>query len=446
MSVNEELIRQLQDSGVEFVRITYSDMHGYPRGKDIPLEYFKDVIEDGQAFCIANIVDGLASNPLHAPGLAPDRGYPDMRAIPDLTTIAPVPWEKNTVQCMVDLLDSSNGAPVSISPRQFLKRATELVKSSLHLTPVFAHELEFYLLQKTESGFARYSDHRSMQYTVGRRSDELGVMHHILQAGKTMGLGLTAANHEFSGGQFEVNMLHGEAVQSADRAFRFKNMVKEVSASHGLLATFMGKPFSDHAGSGFHLHVSLIDQENQNVFHDQSQTDGLSKLARHFMAGILHHGPALMAFIAPTINAYKRFVPESLVPLASNWGYDNRTTFIRIPGERGSGTRLELRAGDASANPYLISAVSLLAGYNGIVQEMELPSPISGDISLKAGHGADLPLTLEQSINTLLSDESLCELIGTPMINAYTAMKRVELERFRTYVTDWEMNEYVYHL
>lgn len=437
----KELIQKLEKDGVKFVRLTYSDMHGYPRGKDIPLEYFANVIEDGQTFCVANLVDGLDGNPLIAPGMAPDRGFPDMRAIPDMTTLTEIPWEPHTVQCLADLYEHT-GEEIEISPRQFLKRAVQLFENNLQLKPVFAHELEFYLLQKTVEGWNKYSDHPSMVYTVGRRSDELGMMHRFLEAGKSMGLRLTAANHEIGGGQFEVNMMHGKAIEAADRAFRFKNMVKEVAACHGLHATFMGKPFNQEPGSGFHIHVSLLNEEEKNVFQDPGQQDGLSQIFKHFLAGILHHAPALMLFLAPTVNAYKRLVPDSMVPLVSSWGYDNRTSFARIPAERGAGSRMELRAGDASGNPYLISAVCLLAGYDGIVNKMVPPGPVVGEDT----EGVPLPTNLEESIKALVNDQRLCELIGYPMVKALTAMKQVEFDRYRRYVTDWEFKEYVYHI
>lgn len=437
-----ELTQKLEQQDVKFVRLTYSDMHGYPRGKDIPLEYFADVVEKGQTFCVANLVDGLDGNPLVAPGMAPDRGFPDMRALPDLSTLARIPWEPHTVQCLADLYDH-NGDEIEISPRQFLKRVVALFEHHLKLQPVFAHELEFYLLQKTAEGWKKYSDHPAQVYTVGHRADQAGLMHRILDAGRAMGLRLTAANHEIGGGQFEVNMLHGHAVESADRAFRFKQLVKEVAACNGLHATFMGKPFNDEPGSGFHVHVSLMNEDGKNAFTDPAQPDGLSRVCKHFLAGVLHHAPALMAFFAPTVNAYKRLVPDSLVPVISSWGYDNRTAFARIPTDRGAGSRLEIRAGDASANPYLISAVCLLAGFDGIVNQMELPAPVAGN---QRGEGVSLPAYLHESVEALLRDSRLCELVGFPLVNAFTAMKKVEVERFRRYVTDWEFNEYVYHL
>ncbi len=436
----QELVSTLAQHGVKYVRMLFSDLHGYARGKDIPLDFLESAIKSGQSFCVANMNQGLASNTSN------DKGYPDMRAFPDVSTLVTLPWEAHTVQCLLDLYDHK-GNELDISPRQLLKKVTELFENNLRVKPIVAHELEFFLLRKTpEGGWKKYNDQLSMVYTVGRQADELGILHTMLDAGKTLGLGVTVANHEFGGGQFEINMVHGEAAQTADRAFLFKNMVKEIAACHGLLATFMGKPFTDDTGSGYHLHISLVDEDDKNIFQDTLTEDGLSAVSKHFIAGVLHHAPALMAFLAPTINAYKRLVPDSLVPLNANWGYDNRTTFIRVPDERGSASRIEIRVGDAAANPYLISAVCLLAGYDGIVNKLEPPAFAVGDVSVGDIPGTPLPRSMEESLAALRANPVLAELIGQPLVETYCAMKQVELDRYRRHVTDWEFNEYVFHL
>ncbi|HEU0003472.1 MAG TPA: glutamine synthetase family protein [Ktedonobacteraceae bacterium] len=438
------IVARLQDEGVELVRLSYCDMHGTARGKDVPLETLGHVAHEGIAFCVANLIDGLAGNPTNAPGLAPDRGYPDMRARPVLSTLISLPWEPGTAWCIADIADA--GAFTEIAPRNLLKRV--LVRyHHLGLTPVIGPELEFFLLKVDEAGQAvRYIDHHSMAYTVGQRSDPQGVVREMLKAARGMGLQATAANHEFCRGQFEINMLHGEALDAADRAFRFKAMVKEIAAQHGLLATFMGKPFNDDGGSGFHIHLSISSAEQANVFAAANDSDALSLLARRFLAGILEHAPALMAFLAPTINSYKRLVPDSLVPIAANWAFDNRTSFVRVPAERGMATRLEVRAADAAVNPYLAIAACLVAGLDGMQRELEPPPPVSGDVSVGEPTGTLLPRSLEAALDALRDDERLCEGIGKPLVEAFCAMKRVEVERYRTYITDWERNEYLWHL
>jgi glutamine synthetase len=256
----------------------------------------------------------------------------------------------------------------------------------------------------------------------------------------------TAANHEFFRSQFEINMLHGNALDAADRALLLKALVKEVAEKHGMLATFMGKPFNDDGGSGFHIHLSINNQENANAFATEQPREDLSPLTRHFIAGILEHAPALMAFLAPTINSYKRLMPDSLVPTAANWGFDNRTSFIRVPAERGKATRLEIRTADASANPYLIIAGSLLAGLDGILRRLEPPAPISGDVSVGEPIGAPLPHSLDASLAALQADEHFCTLIGHDLVRAFCTMKQVEVDRYNAHVSDWETNEYLWHL
>src|SRR5579884_1779375 len=368
------LMEQLRSDGVEIVRLSYSDLHGSARGKDIPLERLEHAMEDGIAFCVANLTDGLASNPTNAPGFAPDRGYPDMLAKPILSTLTRIPWEPEVVWCLADVEDREG--PVAYAPRGLLTRVVARY-ADLGLKPIVGPEVEFYLLRPGEQGqLERYINRNSMVYTVGKRADPQGVVREMLKTAHQMGLLVTASNHEFGRGQFEINLLHSGAVDAADRLFRFKAMIKELAACHGLLATFMGRPFNDDSGSGFHVHISLNDQRGGNAFGQKDALDGLSTVARHFLAGILEHGPATMAFLAPTINSYNRLVQDSLVPTAANWAFDNRTSFVRVPAERGKGTRLEVRAADAAANPYLAITVLLAAGLDGIQRKLELRDPV----------------------------------------------------------------------
>src|SRR3712207_2217037 len=162
-----------------------------------------------------------------------------------------------------------------------------------------------------------------MVYTVGRQADPRGVVRAMLEGFNHMGLQTFAANHEYMNSQYEINLRHSEALDASDRAFRLKCVVKDVAAAHGMLATFMGKPFNDQGGSGYHLHLSLA-RDGENAFASDET------LMRRFVAGVLAHAPALMAFLNPTINAYRRLLPDSLAPTHANWGRDNRTTFVRI--------------------------------------------------------------------------------------------------------------------
>jgi glutamine synthetase len=206
-----------------------------------------------------------------------------------------------------------------------------------------------------------------------------------------------------------------------------------------MLATFIGKPFNDQGGSGYHLHLSL-GQDGENAF----ATD--ETLMRRFIAGVLEHAPALMAFLNPTINAYRRLLPDSLAPTHANWGWDNRTTFVRIPPETGSATRIEIRVGDGSANPYLANAAVLFAGVDGIRRELEPPEPIAGDAYHADAPGGELPSSLDAALDALEADTLLRDAMGAELVETFVTMKRFEADRYRQWVSDFDLDEYIHHL
>jgi glutamine synthetase len=424
---------ELSDPGVTSVRVLYPDLHGIARGKDVPIGEFDHIAGHGLAFCAAIMGTDLR----HTPVVGPEIGYPDLRAIPDLSTLKALPWEPGVLACLADLHPvTPDGAPPP-DPRGALKRAVAGYEE-LGLAPVAAPELEFFLCVRDEAGVRRYVDNLSMVYTVGPQADPKGVVRQIAEALSRLGLGAFAANHEFMNSQYEINLRHGPALEAADNAFRLKTAVKDVAAIHGLTATFMGKPFNDQGGSGFHIHFSA-NRDGENAFAEV--TDEM----RHFCAGILAHAPALTAFLNPTVNAYKRLVPDSLAPTHANWGWDNRTTFIRIPQERGAATRVEVRVGDGSANPYLAIAATLLAGLRGLREELQLPEPVEGDAYTQPQEHA-LPASLTEALDALDGDAYLRDAVGAPIVDTFLAMKRFEAERHRQWVSDWERDEYLHHL
>jgi len=433
---------QLSDMSVTTVRVIYPDLHGVARGKDVPLVEFDRVSEHGLAFCAAVMSTDLR----HTPVLGGEIGYPDLIARPDLASLTLLPWEPGVASCIADVHPVTAGAAAPADPRGAVRRAVAAYEE-LGLAPIVGPELEFFLCERDPSvpgGLRRYVDNLSMVYTVGPQADPRGVVRQLTEAMAGMGMGTFAANHEFMNSQYEINLRHAPALTAADRAFRLKSAVKDVAAQAGLLATFMGKPFNDQGGSGFHLHVSA-DRDDDNAFADRNDADGVSDELRRFTAGVLAHAPALMALLNPTINAYRRIVPDSLAPINISWGWDNRTSFVRIPAERGRATRVEIRIGDGSANPYLAIAATLFAGLRGLREELPLPEPVSGDAYRQEAGGA-VPTTLEAALDALEADDHLREAIGDAIVTPFVAMKRFEIERHREWVSDWERDEYLHHL
>ena len=430
----------LQDQGVRAVRLLYTDLHGIARGKDIPISKFDHLADEGVAFCAAVMSTDLR----HTPVVGGEEGYVDFSVRPDLSTLRVLPWQSDVAWCIGDARTADGSEPAPTCPRGLLERVVARY-TERGLAPIAGPELEFFLLERdpeARGGLRRYVDELSRVYTVGPISDPRGIVLDMLYACEALDLRVFAANHEFMNSQYEINIEHSGALDAADRAFLLKTAVKELAAREGMVATFMGKPFNDQGGSGFHLHLSLSDDEGANAF------DGGEELRSQFVAGILAHGPALMALLGPTVNAYKRLVPDSLAPTHVNWGIDNRTSFVRVPNERGSRSRIEVRAGDAGAAPHLAIAGVLLAGLDGIERELAPPEPVAGDAyrADEAHAGSKLPADLGAALDALEADETLCAGLGEGLVETFFAMKRFELDRFNQWVTDWELDEYARHL
>lgn len=441
----EDAAEGLIQQGIDVVRIGYSDLIGTDRGRDILVNRFARTVADGVAFCRSV----YATTPMGdvvdiAGGL--EAGLPDVVAFPDVSTLQPVPWEPGVAHCIADVFNP-DGSSSQESPRSVLKRVVTRF-AELGMRPIAGPELEFYLLEPDESsgtGWKRYGEATGNVYVAGLKGDPENTLLRTLRQLSAYGLEVVAANHEFSSGQFEINLWHSEALDAADRAFRFKAAIQELARQDGKLATFMAKPFNDEGGSGFHLHFSTWDDEATPLFDDPDSADGLSKTARSAIAGVLTHAPALAAISNPTINSYKRFGPDTLAPWLIDWGLDNRSAMVRIPPERGRASRMELRLGDASANPYLAIAGLLGAAYLGIRDGLTAPEPLEG-YGYDPAKADKLPADLPTALAALEADTELAEVLGDVFVTAFLAYKRNELERFSHWVTDWEFREYAYHL
>ncbi|KNE84219.1 MULTISPECIES: glutamine synthetase family protein [Streptomyces] len=439
-------MERLAAEGIDVVRVTYPDLLGTERARDVLLDHLPSACDHGLAFCravyhttprgdVVPVVGGL------------DAGLPDICVVPDLDTLTALPWEPGVATCLGDVTDPATGRPAPESPRDLLRAVLD--RCGEHgLRPVVGPELEYFLCDAAPDapgGWRRYSTAGGVVYTAGLRADDDNHLLRTLRLLGAMNIGVSSGNHEFDGSQFEINLAHSGAMTAADRAFRFKTAVKELARKEGRLATFMAKPFNDAGGSGFHLHLSCADDRGANTFDAPSAPYGLSATGRHAVAGVLAHAPALAALANPTVNSYKRFGPDTLAPWLVDWGLDNRSAMVRIPPERGSGSRLELRLGDASANPYLLIAGTVAASLLGILAGEEPPAPLEG-YGYDPTKAAALPTTLPAALDALEADTALTEVLGKDFTTSYLTYKRDEIARFHRHVTDWEFTEYAYHL
>jgi glutamine synthetase len=434
---------RLRDQGVDLIRVSYPDLIGVDRGRDVLIDELAAATGHGLAFCRAVYHTTPMGDVVPVQG-GLELGLPDITVYPDLSTLTPLPWEPNAAWCLGDAT-TPGGPPAPESPRAVARRVASQLAELGH-TLICGPELEFYLCEPDPAGgWRRYANDRGNVYVVGRKGDPRGLLTHLLRQLRDAGLQVTAANHEFSPGQFEINLRHSELADAADRSFRLKSAVQEIARHRDLLATFMAKPFNDEGGSGFHVHVSVNDDRGANVFGDASGPDGLSALGRHAIGGVLAHARALSALLNPTINSYKRFGPDTLAPWLIDWGLDNRSAMVRIPPERGQAARMEVRLGDASANPYLVMAAVGAAVYLGLRDQAEPPAKLEG-YGYDPGRSAMLPARLGEALDALEADQDLAGVLGEYFVRSFLAYKRNEIERFERFITDWEFREYAYHL
>ncbi len=442
----KEVLEIIKKQNIKTIRVDFCDLYGINRGKGVPAERFAHVIDDGIHCALPTFALDLGGNVATGTGTAEEVAFADMQAIPDLSTFRVIPWEENTGRVIADLYFEEK--PLSVSPRGILKKVVKQYEDK-GLRPIVGSELEFYLFEKVNGNWEYYADKTSMVYTMNPLVDKLNIIGKVKEAMGQMGYSVIYFNHEFFPSQYEINIIHGDAVEVADITFTFKQVVKEIAFQNGLLATFMGKPRNDGGGNGYHLHISFYDESNQkNLCEDPKRKHGLSELALQFIGGQLEHARGMSAILASNINAYKRYVPYSFAAYYIVWGLDNRTTYIRIPPERGDGTRVENRAPDGSANPYLAYAVALAAGLDGINRKLDPGEPFLGDAYAIEGPNQYqlVPLSFAEALEEMKRNEFVRSALGEPFFKDFVAVKEMELNRFRDYVTDWEFNEYSFYL
>ena len=445
MSTNLTALREkLQEQGIDVLRIIYADVLGITRSKDVLVSQLEKVAGHGPAFCQGIWVTTTQGGVLDAEGIAGD-GLQDFITQLDPDTIHELPWEPGVAYAIGDALNPDS-SPNLFSPRTVLRKVIAEYEK-LGLVPVVGPELEFYIADRVEGGgFKRSLERAGRAYTTGSLVDPKGTFLHLMRMLDQLNIGVFAGNHEFSPAQYEINLWHSEAMDAADRTFLFKTSIKDVVNREGQHATFLGKPWSDEGGSGFHLHFSVTDKQGKNLMHEG---DELSEVAKQMIAGLCENANALTAFTNPTVNAFKRLGPDTLAPYRANWGYDNRSTMVRIPPERGSGTRLEVRVGDGAANPYLVVAGILAAALDGIVRKLDVPAPAEG-MAYDNEAAAVLPATFTEALDALEANERMREHMSTGLIAIFLVMKRDEIERYEAAVpdpstrdvTDWEIQEY----
>ena len=433
---------QGSEKGIEFFLCSFVELSGVPKAKVVPATHVEEMKREGAAFA------GFAAGDLNQ-----GPHDPDVVSIPDFNSLTVLPWRKNVAWVPGNL--HVNGQPWPYCPRTILARQLERLRQKGYVFHVGV-EAEFMLLKKREDG--RYVPWDPLDtadkpcYDLRALYRNLDVMTSLLRSMQELGWGPYANDHEDANCQFEINWLYAEAMTAADRHTFFKWMVRTVAEQHGLWATFMPKPFAHLTGNGAHYHLSLADAKSgRNLFLDEKAEYGLSQLGRWFLGGVLHHADGLSAISAPLVNSYKRLIsgaPRSgatWAPVYVTYGPANRTQMIRIPGPG----RIENRAIDGAANPYLVCAAILAAGLDGIEHKMEPGTANTSNLyevpeDELARRGIRLlPTTLREALDCLEKDSVVKQALGTEYASYFIGVKAEEWRQYHRSVSEWEIDRYL---
>jgi len=433
----------------EVAEVLLTDTNGLMRGKQLPANALAKVFKGGVRLPASVFALDIWGNDVEASGLVFETGDADRVCTGVPGSLKPVTWLKTpTAQVLMSMLNA-DGTPFYGDPRQVL--AGVLARySALGLTPVVATELEFYLFDVERGADGRLQPPRSPITGQSITGSQLYGIDELQELGELFG-GIARACAaqdvptdtliaEHAPGQYEINLTHvPDALLAADQAVMLKRAIKGVASQHRTTASFMAKPFGDRAGNGFHIHFSLLDRDGRNVF-DDGTTKG-SPVLRHAVAGQAATMAEGMAVFAPNTNSYRRFQPGSYAPIAPAWGYDNRSTALRIPLSEPEAMRIEHRVAGADANPYLTLATVLAGAIHGIVSQLEPQPPTVGDAYRQ--HPASLPDTWERALEAFEGSSFIAEYLSASYRELYCACKWQELNTFKRQVTPMEYNAYL---
>lgn len=422
----EDLAATARQKSIKYFLISFTDLFGVQRSKLVPAAAIGEMAKNGAGF--AGFATWLDMTPADS----------DMFAVPDAASLIQLPWKPEVGWLAADLY--MNGAPVEHAPRNTLKRLIGQAEK-LGLEMKSGVECEFFLLSPDGSAVSDAADAQSKpcydQQALMRRYD---VITEICDAMLALGWKPYQNDHEDANGQFEMNWEYDYALLTADRHAFFKFMARSIAEKHGLRATFMPKPFANLTGNGCHTHVSLW-KGAKNLFEDKSGELGLSALGYQFIAGLLSNAEALAAFTNPTVNSYKRINAPATTsgatwsPNAISYTGNNRTHMIRIP----EGGRFELRLADGAVNPYLLQAVVLAAGLEGIANKRDPGKRL--DINMYThGHTVDvkrLPLNLLDALRATEKSTVLREALGE-LVPAYLKLKQADWNGYTQHLSQWE--------
>jgi glutamine synthetase len=435
VSKPDDIQSWLKEHKIEDVEAFVPDMAGAARGKLLPADKFSAGEHKLPEGIFAQTISG---NYVDNKKNVEDR---DMSLTPDFSTIRPVPWATDPAASIFMDCFHKDGSPVQTSPRRVLRNVLQLYAEK-GWTPVVAPEVEFYLInphadanQEVEPPKGRLgrTETTKQPYSIDSMNDFEPFIIDVYNHCAAQNINIDTISQEMGPAQFEINFMHGNAIELADQVFIFKRTVKETAIAHKMHATFLARPISDEAGSALHIHQSIVDQNGQNIF---SREDGEpSELFTSYIGGLQKYMPEALLIFAPYSNSYRRFLSYWASPVNLAWAVDNRTVGLRVPDSGPEARRVENRLAGSDVNPYLALAATLACGYLGMTEGVKADKPIEGS-------AYELPFTLHrflyEAMDALDNSAAMRKTLGDEFVTLYCAVKSDECREFQEIVTPWE--------
>lgn len=447
----KEVVAVARRAGVKLIRFEYCDVSGVARTKAIHVAQLEHKLFEGVSLTRAQMSINLLEQVIQIEGMEP---VGEIRLVPDPATFTLLPWVPASASMLCDQLghDRLNWGAC---PRSYLKQVIKRA-SSLGLSVEATFENEYYLAREQDGRFVPFDvpGHAPVYSTIGHDLNA-ELMCEITDALEAQGIIAEQAINEFGAGQQEISIRHAGALTAADNQMKFRDTVRGVALGHGLLASFAPKPYPDQIGSGAHVHFSLWDADGtHSLLYDDNAPLGLSKIGRHFIAGVAEHLPALVALTAPSYNSYSRLLPSAWASATTAWGFDNKEAALRVCSpfyKREEQTyNVEFKTIDASANPYLALGALIACGLDGVERELEPGEPSEHDPArmtpeeLERGRVRALPRSMGTALDELEKDEFLLSTLGDLLARCYLAVRRSEDEAFSAQDKEFEIRNHFY--
>jgi glutamine synthetase len=448
MNKPEDVIKQIRRSEAAKVKVAITDLDGVLRGKVIHADKFLSAAESGFGFC--NVVFGWDSSDRAYDNVEYTgwhTGYPDAKVNLDLSTFRMIPWDQNMPFFLGDFVDDQD-RPLPICPRQLLKQILAQAEVA-GMYPMVGVEFEWFNFRETAATLAQKNFAQPEPLTPGmcgysllRSGSERDYFNALYDQMRDFDVPIEGLHTETGPGVYEAAIAAAEALESADRAVLFKAGAKEIANRFGFTASFMARWNNQLPGCSGHLHQSLRNADNVNLFYDANDPLKMSSVFKSYLAGQMRCLPEILPLFAPTVNSYKRLVEGYWAPTRVTWGKDNRTVCMRVIPGSDKATRLELRVGGADINPYLAIAAAIAAGLYGIENKLQLTEPMIQGSGYQARDAKLLPRSLEEATEVFHRSSIARELFGDKFVEHYAATREWEWREYQKAVTDWELKRY----